>query len=496
MKMDGKCGKLLEVCGKLLKVCRKTFAACGKHVDKRESSVDKEKKSVDKTGMNVNNFRNMVRTYGLCLVFCAGTWSGMGAEVHAEPDNEIREPEGLYAQSAVLMDADSGRILFAKNGREERAMASTTKIMTCILALENGNLDDTVTASAKAASQPEVHLGVREGEQFRLRDLLYSLMLESHNDAAVIIAEHIGTSVEGFADMMNEKARQAGCTQTHFVTPNGLDAADEEGAHRTTAEDLARIMKYCIMDSPQRNAFLEITRTESYTFTSADGGRSFSCVNHNAFLKMMDGALSGKTGFTGEAGYCYVGALKRDDRTYVVSLLACGWPNNKGYKWSDTKKLMSYGIDSFHYQDVCREVDTGTVPVLGGIPDGNRFTGAASVHTCVESGRQETEENGGNPEGTEENGGNPEEAEENGGNPEGAGKKILLRDDAEISVKAETAESLEAPVLKGDTVGTVSYMLGEEVLYTQDIIADETVEVRDYRWCLEKMAEIFFLRFW
>ena len=162
------------------------------------------------------------------------------------------------------------------------------------------------------------------------------------------------------------------------------------------------------MDSPQRNAFLEITRTESYTFTSADGGRSFSCVNHNVFLKMMEGALSGKTGFTGEAGYCYVGALKRDDRTYVVSLLACGWPNNKGYKWSDTKKLMSYGIDSFHYQDVCREVDTGTVPVLGGIPDGNRFNGAASVHTCVDPGQQETEENMGNPEGTEENEGNPE----------------------------------------------------------------------------------------
>ena len=429
-----------------------------------------------------------------CLVLTSLT------PVHAQEDWEVL-PEGvdlsLYATAAVLMDADSGRVLYGKNADAVMAMASTTKIMTCILALENGNLDDTVTASAKAASQPEVHLGVREGEQFRLRDLLYSLMLESHNDAAVIIAEHIGTSVEGFADMMNEKARQAGCTQTHFVTPNGLDAADEEGAHRTTAEDLARIMKYCIMDSPQRNAFLEITRTESYTFTSADGGRSFSCVNHNAFLKMMEGALSGKTGFTGEAGYCYVGALKRDDRTYVVSLLACGWPNNKGYKWSDTKKLMSYGIDSFHYQDVCREVDTGTVPVLGGIPDGNRFNGAASVHTCVDPGRQETEENIGNPEGTEENEGNPEgmeENKENGGNPEGAGKKILLRDDAEISVKAETAESLEAPVLKGDTVGTVSYMLGEEVLYTQDIIADETVEVRDYRWCLEKMAEIFFLR--
>lgn len=475
MKMDQKCEKLSEVCGKLLEQCGKNLRICRKHVDKAKGNVDKAGKRVDKKEKRVNNFRKRAVTCGLCLIFSAGMWINLSAEVHAEPESEIREPEGLYAQSAVLMDADSGRILFAKNGRDERAMASTTKIMTCILALENGNLEDTVTASALAASQPEVHLGVMEGEQFRLRDLLYSLMLESHNDAAVVIAEHIGTSVEGFADMMNEKARQAGCTQTHFVTPNGLDASDEEGTHHTTAEDLARIMKYCIMDSPQKHVFLEITRTESYAFTNIDGSRSFSCNNHNAFLKMMDGALSGKTGFTGEAGYCYVGALRRDDRTFVVSLLACGWPNNKGYKWSDTKKLMAYGIDSFHYQEVCREVDTGTVPVLGGIPDGNRFYGAASVHTSVDP----------NPDGG---------VQENGEHPGGAGERILLRDDAEISVKAETEKSVEAPVSKGDPVGTVSYMLGDEVLFTRDIVADETVEARDYRWCLEKMAEIFFLR--
>ena len=124
---------------------------CGKLVEKAEKSVD--------------NFRKTVKKCGICLILCAAMWITTTAEVHAEPEKEIKEPEGLYAQSAVLMDADSGRILFAKNGQEERAMASTTKIMTCILALENGNLDDTVTASARAASQPEVHLGVREGEQ-------------------------------------------------------------------------------------------------------------------------------------------------------------------------------------------------------------------------------------------------------------------------------------------------------------------------------------------
>lgn len=354
-------------------------------------------------------------------------------------------------------------------------MASTTKIMTCILALENGGLDDTVTVSAYAASQPEVHLGVQEGEQFRLRDLLYSLMLESHNDAAAAIAEHVGTSVEGFADMMNEKARQAGCTQTHFVTPNGLDDADEEGTHHTTAEDLARIMKYCIMDSPQRRAFLEITQTENYSFTNLSGSRSFSCYNHNAFLSMMDGALSGKTGFTGEAGYCYVGALRQDDRTFIVSLLACGWPNNKGYKWADTRKLMTYGLDHFHYQDICREVEPGPVPVLDGIPDGNRLCGLSTVHTVVDTGPQIHKQ---------------EEGEEV---TEPSGQKVLLRDDDAVQVEIETEEELRAPVSKGEPAGEVVYLLGDEVLFTQQIVTDEEVDIRDLRWCMEKAASIFFM---
>ena len=155
-------------------------------------------------------------------------------------------PEELYAQSAVLMDADSGRVLFEKNGMEQRPMASTTKILTCILVLEKAGLGETAEVSRNAASQPKVHLGVRAGEKYYVQDLLYSLMLESHNDAAVILAEHVGGSLEGFAALMNEKAKEIGCADSHFITPNGLDAEDEEGAHSTTAADLAKIMRYCI----------------------------------------------------------------------------------------------------------------------------------------------------------------------------------------------------------------------------------------------------------
>lgn len=152
----------------------------------------------------------------------------------------------LYALSAVLMDGDSGRVLYEKEGETPRANASTTKVLTCILALENGKGDDYVQVSSNAAAQPDVRLGIQKGEQYYLEDLLYSLMLQSHNDAAVAIAEHIGGSVEGFAAMMNQKAKEIGCTDTHFVTPNGLDAKDDGGSHHTTARDLALIMRYAI----------------------------------------------------------------------------------------------------------------------------------------------------------------------------------------------------------------------------------------------------------
>ena len=142
---------------------------------------------------------NMKKWIVLILVLC------FGFTVHAE---EIEEPAQIYAQSAVLMDAESGRVLFEKNGTDAKAMASTTKIMTCILALENGDLDSTVTFSKEAASQPKVHLGASENEQFYLRDLLYSLMLESHNDSAVAIAEAVSGSVEEFAKAMKQKAKE------------------------------------------------------------------------------------------------------------------------------------------------------------------------------------------------------------------------------------------------------------------------------------------------
>lgn len=398
---------------------------------------------------------------------CSGNEGNLGYIVFQDGDGKrdsdvIREPSELYAQAAVLMDADSGRILFAKNGQEERAMASTTKIMTCILALEYGKLDEVVTVSSNAASQPAVRLGVQEGEQFYLRDLLYSLMLESHNDAAVVIAENIGTSVEGFADMMNQKAKELQCEHTHFITPNGLDAEDETGTHHTTAEDLARIMKYCIMDSPQRKLFLEITGTSDYQFTDCSGIFSYSCTNHNAFLHMMDGALSGKTGFTADAGYCYVGAVESEGRTYIAALLACGWPNNKGYKWADMKKLMAYGMKNFHYQTMEQSVEFPEIKVLDGVPDKGAVSGNSTVSLA-------------------------ESAEEDA-------ITLLLRDDEQITVETKVKEFLEAPVGAGVCAGEVVYKLGDEVVHSYPLVTEREVARRNYSWCLEEVVKRFCMK--
>ena len=228
-------------------------------------------------------------------------------------------------------------------------------------------------------------------------------------------------TVEEFAGLMNQKAKDLGCESTYFVTPNGLDGSDENGTHSTTARDLALIMRYCISQSPCKEEFLEITRTKSYQFTDVEGSRNFSCNNHNAFLDMMDGALSGKTGFTADAGYCYVGALKDGDRTFIVALLACGWPNNKGYKWADTRKLMEYGIANYEYRNVWEDVKLPDIFVADGIEEGDPYKAQTEIPLCAK-GKEEL--------------------------------YVLLRQDESVEVKTENDDSLQAPVKAGEEAGT------------------------------------------
>lgn len=381
------------------------------------------------------------------------------------------EEPSLYATAAVLMDADTGRVLYSKNGDAFMSNASTTKIMTCILALENASLEEQVEVSAYAASMPKVKLHMNAGEHFRLGDLLYSLMLESHNDSAVAIAEHVGGSMEGFAAMMNEKAKQIGCQNTWFITPNGLDATqtitDESGnsvqlCHGTTAVDLARIMAYCTFYSPQAETFLQITRTASYSFSSGEG-RSFSCTNHNAFLNMMEGVLSGKTGFTNKAGYCYVSALERDGKRFTIALLACGWPNNKTYKWADSRELFGYGLENYTYHRL-DEVSYDE-KILSPVPVENGQAEYIGGTACVQVGLVEKQ-------GIE---------------------GLLLSPEEKIEVSWQVEELLCAPVEAGSVVGNIRYTVGENCLREVDIITLEGKPEIDFFWCFQKIMEKFFL---
>lgn len=402
----------------------------------------------------------------------------------------------LYATAAVLMDADSGRVLYGKNEDAVMAMASTTKIMTCIIVLENADLDDELTVSAYAASMPEVKLSIRKGERYQVRDLLHSLMLESHNDAAVALAEHIGKqylppelrdkdtsdytveesrqAVSAFAGLMNAKAEKLGCGNTWFITPNGLDATEsvtlEDGStvqkeHCTTARELATILSYCIGGSRCSETFLDVTRTQNYSFSA--NGRSFSCVNHNAFLSMMEGALTGKTGFTNKAGYCYVGALEREGRTFVVALLACGWPNHKTYKWSDTRKLMEYGIDHYFYRSFLAEGTAFEESRLQDIPVENGQTesldGSAFVDIGI-PGRLETEQ-------------------------KGSREGLILRSDEQIVVRCHVKKLLQAPVEPGTVVGKVEYLVDDTVYLQEEIVTLDGVDAIDLRWCARQIFD-------
>ncbi len=355
----------------------------------------------------------------------------------------------LYAKSAVLMDGKSGRVLYGKNPDEVMAMASTTKIMTCIIALEYGNKDDIYTVSSYASSQPKVKLGAVTGEQYRMGDLLYSLMLESHNDAAVIIAEGVAGSVEAFTALMNQKAQELGCINTCFVTPNGLDAQ----GHHTTAAELARIMKYCLLESPKKDEFLTITRTTSYTFSDLKKKRSISCQNHNALLSMMNGAVSGKTGFTGNAGYCYVGAVERDGKFLIVALLACGWPNNRTYKWSDTKLLMEYGFSNYYYKDIYEIQNLADVPVVNGQVE--------TVALRIEDGTKQL--------------------------------NYLMKDGEAVHIRRKLPSQLTAPIDAKTAVGVIEYYIGEEKIEEYFIYPKESVKAIDFRWCLEQVKQLFFL---
>jgi D-alanyl-D-alanine carboxypeptidase (penicillin-binding protein 5/6) len=240
----------------------------------------------------------------------------------------------LKCISGVLIDQDSGRVLYNKNGSKALPMASTTKIITAIIAIENGNLKDIVTVSKTAAAISGSNVGLKAGEKITLEELLYGLILRSGNDAAIAIAEHIGGSVLGFAKLMNDKAIELGAYSTSFVTPHGLDAKN----HFTTAEDLAKITASAM----NNQFFARISSTKSIS-GGISGKFNRNYLNINKFLYKLNNADGVKTGSTGGAGKCLVASVKHNNGRYISVIF------NSNDRWNDAEKMIKFAEKNYKF---------------------------------------------------------------------------------------------------------------------------------------------------
>ena len=249
----------------------------------------------------------------------------------------------LNARVGLIFDRNSKTILYEKNGLKQVPMASTTKIMTSIVVLENANLSDIVTISKKAAGTGGSRLGLKVNDKVTVHDLLYGLMLKSGNDAAVALAEHVGGGIEQFAELMNKKANEMGLVNSHFVTPHGLD----QEKHYTTAYELAYMADYAL-NIPK---FREIVSSKSYNITI--NARSNLIGNTNELLGNLSGVYGVKTGFTNGAGRCLVTACKRDNLDIITVVLGA---DTKKIRTSDSIKLIEYAYKNYQVIDIQKNI--------------------------------------------------------------------------------------------------------------------------------------------
>ena len=257
--------------------------------------------------------------------------------------NEIKSPD-TNSRACVVIDRNTNTILYGKNEKQKRKMASTTKIMTATVIIENFNLNDTIEVSKKAAGTGGSRLGLKFGDKITINDLLYGLMLRSGNDAAVALAEYAGGSIEGFAELMNKKASELGLTNTHFETPHGLDSDD----HYTTAYELAILSNYAL-NNP---TFAQIVGTKNYTITI--NGYPKQLNNTNELLGNLNGVYGVKTGFTNGANRCLVTACKRNDMDIICVVLGA---DTKKFRTLDSIKLINYVFDNFEPVNIKNLID-------------------------------------------------------------------------------------------------------------------------------------------
>ena len=321
----------------------------------------------------------------------------------------------VSAASAVLMDADAGRVLYEKDSHTRRLIASTTKLMTALVALESGHdLEETVTVARSWTGVEGSSIYLRPEEEVSLETLLYGLLLRSGNDAALAVAGHCGGTVEEFVSRMNRKARELGMTDSSFANPNGLNA---EG-HYSTAYDMALLGRACL----ENETLAKIVSTKSITL----GARTFT--NHNKLLWRYEGCIGMKTGYTEKAGRTLVSAARRDGVTLICVTL------NAPSDWADHAALFDYGFANYKASQLTRTGErVGQIPVSGGLTPVCPIETAGSLTAALSSGE-------------------------------------TARVDYELT---ETA--LTAPVYAGTPVGEAVYYVNSEELARVPLVAGQSV---------------------
>lgn len=277
-----------------------------------------------------------IAVFVMLSVFWPSTMLLNAADRHAEP-----EPLFTHARAAALIDVESGRILYSSSGDNRMLIASLTKIMTAIVAIEHGKLSDEVKAGPNAVGKEGSSIYLRNGEEMSLHNLLYGLMLRSGNDAATAIAEHVGGSEEGFVYLMNQKAEWLGLKNTHFMNPHGLDHKD----HYSSANDLAVITAYALKNS----VFKDIVKTRTKTVPNTIDPWDHKWTNKNKMLAMYDGADGVKTGYTKQALRCLVSSATRNGQQLAAVTL------NDGDDWADHRKLLDWGFQHYPLKQIVQE---------------------------------------------------------------------------------------------------------------------------------------------
>lgn len=328
--------------------------------------------------------------------------------------------QGYGAKGVCVIEAETGRVLYEQNAREQLPMASTTKIMTTLLALERQDLDQEFVVDTDAIHIEGSSMGLQDGDTVTLRALCYGMMLPSGNDAANATAVRLAGSQVAFADLMNRRARELGLEDTHFITPSGLD----DDNHYSTAYDMAMLQRAAMED----RLYIDISSQMRARTRFGNPPYDRWLQNHNRLIEMYDGVISGKTGFTDTARRCLVSAARRDGVTLICVTL------NAPDDWNIHKALYTACFDQLSQVDAAAKVGAQAVPVVGALAGG-------SLPVAV--------------------------APEEGTFPVAAGEE------AQVDCTLLLPAFVYAPVSKGDVVGEAVFTLGGEELYRAALVAQE-----------------------